>query len=162
MMADVRTRPARPAEAATLSAVAQRSTAHWCYDAALLEACRPDLTFSEDTVRRGRFVLAERDVPVPTRVPDVPDEPARRIVGFYEIGGDRPEFELSNLWVEPDAIGTGVRRSLWTHAMKAAREMDDVTFVTGAEPNALGFYWAMGAIQVGETPSGSIPSRLLS
>jgi len=161
MMTDVRTRPARPAEAATLSAIAQRSKAHWGYDAAFLDACRSDLTFSEDRVRQGRFVLAERDVPVSTPVPDVPDELATRIVGFYELGGDRPEFELGNLWVEPDAIGTGVGRSLWTHAMNAAREMGGVTVVIGAEPNALGFYRAMGAIQVGETPSGSIPGRLL-
>ena len=84
-----------------------------------------------------------------------------RILGFYELIGDSPEFELSNLWVEPDSIGTGIGRLLWTHAMSAAREMGGTTVMIEADPNALGFYQAMGAVQVGETPSGPIPGRLL-
>jgi ribosomal protein S18 acetylase RimI-like enzyme len=160
-MADVRVRSARPAEAATLSEIAQRSKAHWGYDAAFLEACRAGLTFSEEKLRQGRFVLAERDVPAQRHVSDVPDGRAARIVGFYELHGDLPEFELSNLWVEPDSIGTGVGRALWAHAMSAAREMGGATVMIEADPNALGFYQAMGAIRIGDTPSSTIPGRLL-
>ena len=37
-------RPAVPAEAGEISAMALRSKGHWGYDAAFLEACRADLT----------------------------------------------------------------------------------------------------------------------
>jgi ribosomal protein S18 acetylase RimI-like enzyme len=160
-MTDLRVRRARPAEAATLSEIAQRSKAHWGYDAAFLEACRPGLTFSQEKVRQGRFVLGEQDVAAPKQVPDRPGGRDARIVGFYELEGDPPEFELSNLWVEPDSIGSGVGRALWVHAMTAAREMGGVTVTIEADPNAVGFYQAMGAVRVGDTPSGSIPGRLL-
>jgi hypothetical protein len=40
-------RPARPGEAAALSALAMRSKAHWGYDQEFLEAVRPVLTFTE-------------------------------------------------------------------------------------------------------------------
>jgi ribosomal protein S18 acetylase RimI-like enzyme len=160
-MADVRLRSARPAAAGALSDIAQRSKAHWGYDATFLEACRPSLTFSEDKVRQGRFVLAEQHGSVSAYVPDVRGGRNARIMGFYELVGNSPEFELSNLWVEPDSIGTGIGRLLWTHAMSAAREMGGTTVMIEADPNALGFYQAMGAIQVGEVPSGPISGRLL-
>jgi ribosomal protein S18 acetylase RimI-like enzyme len=160
-MADMRLRSARSAEAGALSEMAQRSKAHWGYAATFLEACRPGLTFSEDKVRQGRFVLAEQRVPTQTHGPDTRDGRNARIGGFYELVGDPPEFELSNLWVDPDSIGTGIGRMLWTHAMNAARELGGTTVMIEADPNALGFYQAMGAIQVGEAPSSSIPGRLL-
>src|SRR5258705_8806878 len=160
-MADMRLRSARSAEAGALSEMAQRSKAHWGYDATFLQACRPGLTFSEDKVRQGRFVLAEQRAPTQTHLPGTRDGRNARIVGFYELVGDPPEFELSNLWVEPDSIGTGIGRMLWTHAMNAARKLGGMTVMIEADPNALGFYHAMGAVRVGEAPSNSIPGRLL-
>ncbi len=160
-MADMRLRAARPAEAGVLSEIAQRSKAYWGYDATFLEACRPGLTFSEDKVRQGRFVLAEQHGSALGCASDAQAGMNARIVGFYELVGDPPEFDLSNLWVQPDSIGTGIGRVLWTHAMSAARECGGTTVMIEAEPNALGFYEAMGAVRIGEAPSSSIPGRML-
>jgi GNAT superfamily N-acetyltransferase len=88
-------------------------------------------------------------------------ESAGRVLGFYSLDGEPPEGELGTMWVEPDAIGTGVGRRLWQHAMEAAHIAGFMVLRIEAEPFAEGFYLAMGAERVGETPSGSIPGRVL-
>lgn len=143
-MTGVELRPARPDEAEALSELAFAAKAHWPYDAAFLEAVRDELTFSPDEVVRRRFVVAEID-----------GEPA----GFYNIDGEPPE--LANMWISPSRIGTGLGRVLWRHAMTAAAEAGIEQLHIDAEPFAEGFYLKMGAVRVGESPSGSIPGRVL-
>ena len=45
--------------------------------------------------------------------------------------------------------------------MTKAAESGYTSLRIEADPNALGFYQAMGASQIGEAPSGSIPGRTL-
>ena len=139
-------REARADEAGLLSEVALRSKGYWGYDADFLDACRAELTFSPGEVAGRRIVVA--------------DSPAG-IAGFYSLDGDPPEGELGNLWVVPEQIGTGLGRRLWDHAVAAACGAGFATLRIEADPNALGFYQAMGAEQVGEVPSGSVPGRTL-
>lgn len=135
-------RPARPDEAALLSALALRSKAHWGYNDAFLAACRHELT-----IRRGE--MAARHVTVA--------EVDGAVAGHYTIDGT----ELGQLFVEPAHIGRGVGRALWTHAVGVARELGIHTLSIDSDPFAEGFYLAMGATRVGSTPSGSIPGREL-
>jgi GNAT superfamily N-acetyltransferase len=105
-----------------------------------------DLTFRPDEIDARRIVVAES---------------AGRVLGFYSLDGEPPTGELGNMWVEPDSIGTGMGRRLWHHAIQTARTAGFTMLRIGAEPFAEGFYVAMGAERVGETPSGSIPGRML-
>lgn len=139
-------RAARPDEASALTALALRSKAHWGYDREFLEACRAELTFTAAGLADGRAVVAES---------------AGRVLGFYTLDGDPPEGELGNLWVDPPHIGTGLGRRLWAHAMETARALGFRTLRIDADPNAEGFYLAMGARRAGAIPSGSIPGRAL-
>lgn len=123
-----------------------RSKGHWGYDRAFLDTCRAELVFRPDEIRARRIVVAES---------------AGRILGFYSLDGEPPGGELGNMWVEPDAIGIGVGRRLWQHAMEAAHTAGFMVLRIEAEPFAEGFYLAMEAERVGETPSGSIPGRVL-
>jgi GNAT superfamily N-acetyltransferase len=141
-VAEIRIRPAEPEEAGVLSALALRSKGHWGYDRAFLDACRTELTFRPEHLR----AVAES---------------AGEILGFYSLDGEPPSGELGNLWVEPDSIGSGVGRRLWYHAMHTARMAGFTSLRIEADPFAEGFYLAMGAERVGETPSGSIPGRVL-
>jgi GNAT superfamily N-acetyltransferase len=139
-------RPARPDEAVVLSELALRSKAHWGYDEAFLEACRPELTLRPDDLAEQRATVA--------RVGD-------RVVGFYTLAGQAPEGELACLFVEPDHIGTGVGRRLWQHAVDTARALGFQRLTIESDPYAEDFYLRMGAVRIGSIPSGSIAGREL-
>ncbi|MCP3800265.1 GNAT family N-acetyltransferase [Allokutzneria sp. A3M-2-11 16] len=139
-------RPARPAEADELSALAQRSKAHWGYDADFMAAVRAELTYTAEHIALGGFTVAERN---------------GEVLGFYGLAGSAPRGELSDLWVDPPHIGTGIGRLLWTNAVRTARNMGWTELVLDAEPYAEGFYFAMGAQEIGVVTSGSLPGRTL-
>lgn len=145
-MVDVVLRPARPDEAGELSELALRSKAHWGYDKDFLDACLAELTYSADDLAEGRAVVAEV---------------AGRAVGFYTVDGEPPTGELGNLWVDPSSIGAGVGRLLWSHAVDVAHTAGFTSLRIDADPHAEGFYLAMGAERVGDTPSSAVPGRTL-
>jgi N-acetylglutamate synthase-like GNAT family acetyltransferase len=145
-MNTVTLRRARPHEAGTLSDLALAAKGYWGYDQAFLETCRDELTFSPEEVVRRHFVVAELD---------------GLVVGFYSVDGDPPVGELGNLWITPGKIGTGLGRVVWQDSMATAAAAGFEHLTIDAEPNAEGFYRKMGAERVGETPSGSIPGRML-
>jgi GNAT superfamily N-acetyltransferase len=139
-------RAAKPAEALLLGEIALRAKGYWGYDKEFLEACRAELTFTAQDIRDRHFVVAES---------------AGTVIGFYSLEGQPPEGELGNMWLEPTAIGIGLGRKLWTHAIRTAEAAGFHQLRIEAEPKAEGFYLAMGAERTGETPSGSIPGRVL-
>lgn len=139
-------RPARPEEAADLSALALRSKGHWGYDAEFLEACRAELTWTEDDLSRATVVVAERD---------------GIAVGFLVLAGAGDQGELDALFVDPPAIGGGVGSLLMDEALRLARAHGRRTLAIDADPGAEPFYLRYGARRVAEVPSGSIPGRLL-
>jgi GNAT superfamily N-acetyltransferase len=139
-------RDARADEAGLLSAVALRSKGHWGYSQDFLDACRAELTIRPADVAARRIVVA--------------DSPAG-IAGFYSIDGIPPGGELGNLWVVPERIGTGLGRRLWQHAVAAAGQAGYTSLRIEADPNAAGFYRAMGAEPAGQATSGSVAGRTL-
>jgi GNAT superfamily N-acetyltransferase len=140
-------RPARPDEAAALSDLARRSKAHWGYDAAFLAACRDDLTLTPGQIARDAvYVVAAGDGPPQ---------------GFYQLTGAGTEPMLNALFVTPDAIGRGLGRRLWAHAVALAAGRGARGLTLQSDPHAAGFYRAMGARLVGETPSTVFPGRML-
>lgn len=145
-MKELTLRRARPDEAGTLSDLALAAKGFWGYDVAFLEACRAELTFSPDDVARRRFVVAEV---------------GGLVVGFYSVDGVPAVGELGNMWVRPSEIGTGLGRAMWQDAMDVAAAAGFEQLDIGAEPNAEGFYRKMGARRIGQTPSGSIPGRVI-
>ncbi|MDX6354618.1 MAG: hypothetical protein QOF98_1521 [Streptomyces sp.] len=146
--ADPRLRPARPAEAAELTELAMRSKAYWGYDAAFLTACRPELTMTADRVAAGRTVVAE-------------EAGSGRAIGFVTLEGEPPYGKIGMLFVEPAAIGRGAGRLLYGHALREAARLGFTRVGIDADPQAEGFYQAMGAVTVSRVPSGAIPGRTL-
>ncbi|MFF7455032.1 GNAT family N-acetyltransferase [Kitasatospora sp. NPDC008115] len=140
-------RPARPSEAAALSALALRSKAHWGYDAAFIEACRAELTLDPGRIESDRTAVAEDD--------------DGRVLGFITLTGAPPQGALGMLFVEPAAIGSGIGRRLVEHLRAEATALGFDRITVEADPNAEPFYRAMGAVRTGTAPSGSIPGREL-
>ena len=134
-------RPAAAGESATLSALALRSKAHWGYGQWFLDHVRPHLTFTEADLRADPvYVLAV----------------GGQALGVYRLAGAGPEGDLEDLWLDPDLIGRGYGRRLFEHALSTARALGFESLLIEADPNAEGFYAAMGASRIGtrRSPSG--------
>jgi GNAT superfamily N-acetyltransferase len=131
-------RPAQPQESAALSALALSSKSHWGYDRSFLEAVRDSLTFSVTDFEAGPILVLELD---------------GELRGVYHLVGRPPEGELSDLWVDPHAIGLGLGRMLFRHALETASREGFKTLLIASDPHAKGFYLAMGAAHVGHRRS---------
>lgn len=142
-------RPAKPAEADLLSALALRSKAHWGYSPEFLQACKDELTYTADEVQSDRFlfVVAEMEA---TRA------------GFYALTRlSRVEVEFEALFVDPAFIGRGYGRALMDHAKTRASSWGASRMIIQGDPNAEAFYRAAGGVLSGRRESGSIRGRYL-
>ena len=140
-------------EAAQLSAIGVRSKAFWGYDTAFMAACRDELTVTPADLADPRKIwrLAEVD---------------GRIAGYFGVvpcDEDRSNgsCEIEALFVEPGDIGSGLGRTLFDALVELAASSGYRRLVIQSDPNALGFYEAMGAVKIGERASDSIPGRRL-
>ena len=138
-------RRARPGEAEQLSSLARRSKAHWGYDPEFLRRATAELTITSLAITEHQVWVIEND---------------GRIIGFYRVIPGEPAV-LEDLWLEPEAIGSGHGRRLWEHAVGVARAGGASAMELDAEPNAMGFYERMGAVRVGVTASPVVPGREL-
>jgi GNAT superfamily N-acetyltransferase len=142
----VQIRRAQPEEAAVLTELSIRSKAHWGYDAAFMAQAAAELALTENDICHHHVYVAESK---------------GRIVGFHELKGLPPDAVLNRLFVEPDWMGHGIGRALFEHAVRLAKEQGFVRVIFDSDPFARRFYEWMGAVVIGETPSGSIPGRML-
>ena len=133
-------------QAAALSAIAFDSKAHWGYSREFMEQCRSELTVTKDAIESGMVEIAVVD---------------QKTAGFYKLAGGPPTGELDMLFVHPDYMGLGLGRLLIEAAKTRAASLLMKDLVIDSDPNAEQFYLHMGAIKVGETPSESIPGRVL-
>src|SRR3546814_12499406 len=72
---------------------------------------------------------------------------------LLDAGDRRDEAEISLLFVEPAAIGRGIGRALWEHAVAKARREGLRRLKVLSDPFALGFYRAVGAPLSGQIRS---------
>jgi len=85
------------------------------------------------------------------------------LAGFYALSV-RPDGltgEIELMFVEPGRMRRGIGRALWDHLIETARTIGLSRILIDADPFAEPFYRAMGARRTGESPSSSIPGRML-
>ena len=126
---------AEAADANRLTSIAGAAKRSWGYPEAWLEQWRPLLTITSG------FVSSH-----PTFIARVGAES----VGFYALGEDGGEWELEHLWVQPDWMGRGVGRALFTDAADTVRAAGAHRLSIESDPFAEGFYLRRGAQRVGE------------
>ncbi|NQV43461.1 MAG: GNAT family N-acetyltransferase [Rhodospirillales bacterium] len=137
----------REDELSALSALCLRSKAHWGYDDDFMAACVEELTLRPAELTTTQLQLAE-------------DEQGYLGVAQVALEGDKTA-SLEVLFIEPERMGCGAGRRLFDWAVKQARALGSKSMMIEADPDAAPFYRHMGAYDVGEAPSGSIPGRLL-
>ncbi len=133
----MRLRQAVAGEEEALSELVMRSKAHWGYDAAFLEACREELRVTPEEIAGGQVTVAEDD----------------RVLGMSIL--DLEAAELVSLFVDPEAIGTGVGRALLDAARERAAAAGVAELTIESDPFAEPFYLLHGARRVGERVSRS-------
>jgi GNAT superfamily N-acetyltransferase len=134
----IRIERARPAQAAELTGLAHSAKRHWGYPERWIRHWRKQLTIGPEFVTwHHTFVAIER----------------RRVVGCCAVRPWRGFADFEHLWVRPDAMGRGVGRALFDHAVKVARRAGFGRMRILADPNAEGFYRRMGARRVGVSRS---------
>lgn len=123
-----------------------RSKGYWGYDADFLEACRCELTLTEDRLQEEMIRVAEM---------------GSSLLGFHSVLVKEDEAELMDLFVDPVYIGVGAGTALWIDAVDMASRQGATRLRIEADPHAEAWYRRRGAVRVGRAPSGSISGRML-
>lgn len=130
-------RPARPDEAAALTAIAHAAKRHWGYPEAWIARWRDALTITPAYLRdHAVFVAAGAEG----------DHPR----GFYALSTREATAVLEHLWIGPESMGRGLGRALLSHALETARVQGAARLEIDSDPYAEAFYRRMGARRVGE------------
>lgn len=139
-------RPARPEEAAKLSALALASKAHWGYEPDFLEACRAELSLSVEYILNSPVFVLEKET---------------QILGFYGLREIDGAVELAYLFINPSVINRGYGKRLWNHAVETATRLGHQRLLIESDPYAEKFYETMGARRIGEAASSANQDRRL-
>lgn len=135
---DTRIRDAVQTEGELLAAIAYAAKAQWGYTSATLEQWRADLTPSPSSLAREPTFVAEIGATV---------------VGWCQLDSEAQPLELAHCWVHPDFQGRGVGRALMAAVVAHLRSSGIGSLVIDADPNAEGFYRAIGARRLGVKPA---------
>jgi GNAT superfamily N-acetyltransferase len=131
-------RAARLDELDDLNELTGRSSLHWGYEQEFLEWEPEAITLTAGMLEHDPVYVLEVD---------------GAVAGYYQLSGAIANLALDKLFVEPQFIGTGCGKRLWNHAVATARELGASGFSFYSDPNAAGFYRAMGAEWVREEPT---------
>ena len=111
-----------------------------------MEACRGELSFEPRDLELTPIAVAELD---------------GKQIGVAQIRVVDGEADLLKLFVEPKALRSGTGKVLLAWATDVAKKLGAKRLTIEADPDAAPFYRRMGACDVGQAPSGSIPGRVL-
>ena len=111
-----------------------------------MEACRGELSFEPRDLALTPIAVAEVN---------------GKAVGVAQIKVDDDEADFLKLFVEPNALRNGTGKVLFVWATGVAKKLGATRLTIDADPDAAPFYRRMGAYDVGEAPSGSVPGRML-
>ena len=131
-------RRASAEESATLTQLAHSAKRFWGYPENWLRQWQADLTITPDFITQNLVCVAED---------------GGELRGFYALVVRNEKAELEHMWVSPEAIGKGVGKELFIHAMQKAAGENVTEIEISSDPNAEGFYQKMGATRVGEVVS---------
>ncbi len=126
----MRVRRADPGDGAWLREIAERSKGHWGYEEQRVRKWAAALDLSWEI-----WVAEEAGAPIAWLALLPPDEDG--------------SVNLTDLWVDPPAMGRRVGTELFRFACERARELGGLALLWEAEPNAVGFYERMGGKSIG-------------
>lgn len=125
---------AKTEDADVLTEIAFSAKRHWGYPERWIQSWRDILTISPEFIAANvAYSAIEGD----------------RVVGFYLLTTESDGLHLDHLWIMPSAMGRGIGRALFEHAVEQASALGFRAIKIEADPNAEGFYQRMGARGIG-------------
>jgi len=144
---EIEIRLAKSSEIEILTDLSMRSKRSNGYDDLFMEACREELTVTDERMKAGEYWVAEADI----------------ICGCVCLAPDVTEKsgEIHAYFIDPNWQRRGIGRLLWMKILERAVHLGLRKLYLDADPASVPFYQAIGFEIVGENPSGSIPGRTL-
>jgi ribosomal protein S18 acetylase RimI-like enzyme len=131
-------RKAERRDAAACTRVARAAKASWGYPEAWLREWEPQLTITEEYVRRHTVFVAEAGA---------------EVIGMASLEETPERAEIGHLWVLPKAQGVGIGLELFTTIVELARAHGRNEISVESDPNARAFYERLGAVWVRDVPA---------
>ena len=125
---------AKAEDADALTEIAHVAKRHWGYPERWIKAWRDILTMRPEFITSNVTYCATE---------------GGHAVGFYVLTTESDGMHLDHLWIRPPAMGRGIGRRLFEHAVGQAGDLGFQDIRIEADPNAEGFYRRMGAKRVG-------------
>ncbi|MEA4948657.1 MAG: GNAT family N-acetyltransferase [Petrimonas sp.] len=151
-------RTAQPHEAEALTHLTLVSKRFWGYSEEQLRRWEPQLTITEDYIRKNDVLVAHSH-DVLCGYAALIREPESEMIS---IGGRtiRGGVYLDNLFVLPEYMQQGFGRALTEEILRVCRTRGIGRIYIVSDPNARAFYEHMGAVLLGETPGSEIARAL--
>jgi len=111
-----------------------------------MNACRGELSFQPRDLELTPIAVAEHD---------------GKPIGVAQVKVVADEADLLKLFVEPTALRSGAGKALLVWATNVAKKLGATRLMIDSDPDAAAFYRRMGAYDIGQAPSGSVPGRML-
>ena len=124
---------AKPGDADILSDIAFSAKRHWGYPEEWIQSWKNILTIRHEFVASHEVYTAYVD-----------GQP----IGFYGLVKGMDRMLLEHLWVLPKAMGQGVGRALFKHAIERTKALGFEAVEIESDPNAEKFYEKMGARRI--------------
>jgi len=139
-------RYARKGEAQAITDLKMTSKASNGYSQEFMDACRAELTVTEQDIDVYEIWIAER---------------LEKIVGMLDVRFENNRGVLEALFIDPNIKGAGIGRKLFEKCEQRCREERVSVIDVDSDPEAQAFYEKMGMVKTCEIPSGSIAGRFL-
>lgn len=127
-------RRAKPEDAVALTDIAFAAKRHWGYPEAWIQAWKEVLTIQPEFIAGTETYVACLD---------------GKTIGFCALVHGKGRASLEHLWVIPSAMGQGIGRALFDHAVQRTKALGIKAIEIESDPNAEQFYKNMGARRVG-------------
>ena len=98
---------AKPEDADALTEIAHAAKRHWGYPERWIESWRDMLTIRAEFIAANVTYCAMEDA---------------RAVGFYLLTNESDGLHLDHLWIAPHAMGRGIGRALFEHAVEQTQK----------------------------------------
>jgi GNAT superfamily N-acetyltransferase len=126
-------RRAKPEDAVALTEIAFAAKRYWGYPEVWIQAWKEVLTIQPDFIARNETYVACLD---------------GETMGFYALVHGNDRASLEHLWVIPSAMGQGIGRALFHHAVQRTKALGIEAIEIESDPNAEKFYEQMGARRI--------------
>ncbi|HET7535553.1 MAG TPA: GNAT family N-acetyltransferase [Candidatus Didemnitutus sp.] len=128
---------ATPDQAARLTEIVFAAKRHWGYPEKWIQGWRLALTITPEYVAANPCFAAKCD---------------GLLVGFGALRFAIDGAWIDHMWVLPQAMGRGIGRQLFEACEAEARRSGAKLLKIESDPNSVGFYQRMGAVEVSRIP----------